>query len=598
MARFSTVSRMETPSGRAIGSAPRDWRTILGCDRFRPNRFRAATTAIVALIGVSANALGAPAFAQDIVYPRPVPRSSQGGTEQLQDLLSESPGFSSEGLRAQDDPAGEDGYFSEAALADLVAPVALYPDQLLAQILVAATHPLDVVEAERVLDETETLTDDELSVMIAEQDWDPSVMVLMSGFPEVIRMMAGDLDWTDNLGQAMLIQDGDVLAAIQQRRREAYSAGNLVSNEAQRIEQRDDQILIEPTDPERIYVPYYDSSQVYSTRAAPAPVYATQQQSPLANPIVAGALAFGGALLVSEIFGGDDDNDDDDDDDWRGYWDRDDTIDWRDRQVYARPTRYESWRSERDRYWDRMNSRWRRDLERDERRIEARRDAVRWLEEDNARRDDRLEALRDREREARREARRLEDEQREQRAHDDRQRAERREDENRRSEIERRQDRERERRVEEERERRAEIERKQDREGEQRAKEERERRAEKERRQEREAEKARADRDRSSQADRSEKKSESATAQSGKSDSGAASKTRQDRNDQAEKVRSQEKAKSAARSEDRKAKASGGEAKKSSQAKAEKRAEKKERSGNDGKEKSRKKCRDGDKNCN
>ena len=96
----------------------------------------------------------------------------------------------------------------------LVAPVALYPDPLLAQCLVASTYPLQVVKADRLLAANAGVSDEELAERIAEQEWDPSVMVLLSGFPTVIQRMAADIDWTERLGNAMLQQDDDVLAAV------------------------------------------------------------------------------------------------------------------------------------------------------------------------------------------------------------------------------------------------------------------------------------------------------------------------------------------------------------------------------------------------
>ncbi|MCB1354557.1 MAG: DUF3300 domain-containing protein [Rhodobacteraceae bacterium] len=374
----------------------------------------ANTAAIAAMLGIGSMAIVPPVTAQEYVPPRPLPRSMQQGSEGLRDLIEHAPGFDATAARSDDLGAAEGALLGAAELDDLVAPVALYPDTLLAQILVAATHPLDIVQADRLLDESDGLTDDELSVLIAEQDWDPSVMILLTGFPEVIRMMARDLTWTQDLGDAMLSQDGGVLAAVQRKRQAAYTAGNLVSNQAQQVDRQDDQIYIRPTDPDMVYIPRYDTSQVYTTPQAAAPVTGGAQ-NPLANPIIAGALAFGSAFLVSKFLGDDNDHNDDDEGDWGNYWDRQKAIDWRDRQVYARPHSNYGWRAERDRYWDRNDGRWRREAERDQRRIEAQRDAVRWLERDNNRRAAQLEELRRREREARLEADRLDKLQRERR---------------------------------------------------------------------------------------------------------------------------------------------------------------------------------------
>jgi hypothetical protein len=262
--------------------------------------------------------------------------------------------------------------FSEDELDELVAPVALYPDALLAQVLVAAAFPLQVAKADQLIDASADMTDEELSDELASREFDPSVLVLMSGFPTVISRMADDLDWTDRLGQAMIAQDDDVLAAVQRMRAEAEAQGNLTSNAAQLIEKDDDQIYIKPADPKVVYVPTYNPQSVYTTAYTPStattPYVAPQSGSnPLANPFIAGALAFGGGLLVSELF--DDDNDgsnkNKNNGGWDDYWQSGRPIDWHDRQFYPRPAYAgagsTSWSRERDRDWDRRTARWRRE---------------------------------------------------------------------------------------------------------------------------------------------------------------------------------------------------------------------------------------------
>lgn len=371
-------------------------------------RTSAKAVAVIALAGFASGALAPRLPAQTAPAPRPMPRSSQGGPEQLRALIDAAAGFEVSEVDEERNEA-QAMLLSPTELDDLMAPIALYPDPLLAQILVASAHPIDVVQAERLLEDSGEITNEELSVLIAEQDWDPSVMVLLQGFPEVIRMMAEDLDWTKDVGDAMLFQDREVLESIQRRRREAYDAGNLISNEAQQVEPREDQIAIEPTIPGQVHVPYYDQEQVYSTRRAPPP-QAAGSQNPIANPIVAGAIAFGSALLISQLFGGDGEEDEDD---WNDYWSRKRSIDWDDRDVYARPQDAYRWRSERDQYWRWYNGRWHRGAEQDPKRERARRDAVRWLEQDNEVREERLKELRSREIAARNDARRLEERERE-----------------------------------------------------------------------------------------------------------------------------------------------------------------------------------------
>ena len=152
----------------------------------------------------------------------------------------------------------------------LVAPVALYPDALLAQVLVAATHPLQVAKADQLIAASAEMPEDELTDALARQDFDPSVLVLMAGFPTVVSRMAEDLDWTERLGLAMLSQDEDVLEAVQRMRAEAEAVGNLESNEAQIVEEDAGEIYIRPADPEVVYVPSYDPVTTYTTPYTPA----------------------------------------------------------------------------------------------------------------------------------------------------------------------------------------------------------------------------------------------------------------------------------------------------------------------------------------
>ena len=257
------------------------------------------SVALVAMIAVAGGPLAplwvAPALAQ------------QEGEATLDNLAGEQP--------AEVVALEPEAQLGEEELDALVAPVALYPDALLAQVLVAATYPLQVVKAERLLEETEGLSDEEAAQRISEEEWDPSVMVLLSGFPTVIQRMADDLDWTERLGTAMVGQDQDVLAAVQRMRTRAIDTGWLESNEAQVVERSDDAVSIRPADPEVVYVPSYDSSLAYTSAPTAAP-YIAPSSNPLANPVVAGAIGFGAALLVQQLFK----DDDDEQRGWDNYW--------------------------------------------------------------------------------------------------------------------------------------------------------------------------------------------------------------------------------------------------------------------------------------
>src|SRR5262245_12622966 len=155
-----------------------------------------------------------------------------------------------------------------AALDQLVAPIALYPDTLLAQVLMAATYPLEVVQAARWQAANKKLKGDKLQQAADKQDWDASVKALVTA-PNVLTMMNDQLDWTTDLGNAMLAQQADVMDAIQRLRAKAQDNGKLATNKQQTVstaEQGGKQVIvIEPTSPETVYVPYYEPQVVYGT---------------------------------------------------------------------------------------------------------------------------------------------------------------------------------------------------------------------------------------------------------------------------------------------------------------------------------------------
>jgi Protein of unknown function (DUF3300) len=221
--------------------------------------------------------------------------------------------------------AGEDddsGLLTQTELENLVAPVALYPDTLLLQILVGATYPLEVVKADRLLADNEDTDQDVFEDLVAQQDWDPSVAVLATAFPTVIGDMTDHLDWTETMGNAMLLQSDDVMNAIQTMRAQAINAGTLVDNEAQTVVQDDTgATVITPTDPQVVYVPQYDYRTVYQ------PGYQTGLTA--GNIAAATAITFGTAILIDEIF--------DDDDDWGHYWGCRNCAGWGGRPIYRDP---------------------------------------------------------------------------------------------------------------------------------------------------------------------------------------------------------------------------------------------------------------------
>jgi hypothetical protein len=154
---------------------------------------------------------------------------------------------------------------SPAELDELVGPIALYPDDLVAIVLPASTYPLQVVEAARFLEDRERD-----SGLEPDADWDDSVVALLN-YPEVVELLDDDLDWLYDLGAAVLNQREDVLDAIQRFRDRAYDAGNLRSDQKQTVTRADRTITIKPVNPQVIYVPYYEPEYVVVYQ--PVPVY-------------------------------------------------------------------------------------------------------------------------------------------------------------------------------------------------------------------------------------------------------------------------------------------------------------------------------------
>jgi hypothetical protein len=217
------------------------------------------------------------------------------------------------------------GTLSPDQLDTLFGPVALFPDPLLNQILVAVTFPLDVVKAGRFVTDAAALSAPERAAQAATQDWDPSVQGLAGAFPAVVTRMNDHIDWTEQAGEAVLAQTDDVLASIQRLRQKAQENGYLVDNQAQTVVSEGETIVIQPADPQVIYVPTYSSEVVYSQPITSPPVYYYDNDyDDWDDALVAGGIILGGAVILDEVF------DDDDWDDWGGWddWGDDVDIDW------------------------------------------------------------------------------------------------------------------------------------------------------------------------------------------------------------------------------------------------------------------------------
>jgi hypothetical protein len=193
-----------------------------------------------------------------------------------------------------DTTAPQQQTLSQGELDALVAPIALYPDSLLAQVLMAATYPLEIVQADRFAKANKSLKGDKLDDALAKRDWDGSVKALVAT-PTVLAMMNDDLDWTEKLGDAVLAQQADVMDAVQHLRSKAEANGKLQTTKEQKVtvskEADKEVIVIEPTSPETVYVPYYEPSVVYGTWDYPT--YPPYYFPPAPGYIVGGAIASG-----------------------------------------------------------------------------------------------------------------------------------------------------------------------------------------------------------------------------------------------------------------------------------------------------------------
>ena len=158
---------------------------------------------------------------------------------------------------------------SQDFLDSLLAPIALYPDQLLAQVLMAATYPLEVVQAARFVKANPTLQGAALDDALKDMAWDPSVLSLAS-FPQVLDMMNDKLDWTQRLGDAFLADEAAVMQTVQGLRARAQQAGNLQSTEQQQVIVQERTIIIQPTQPQYLFVPVYNPMVIFGPWWAPA----------------------------------------------------------------------------------------------------------------------------------------------------------------------------------------------------------------------------------------------------------------------------------------------------------------------------------------
>jgi hypothetical protein len=213
-------------------------------------------------------------------------------------LLAAPPG----GIRAQSLDSGGQTFFRQEELDQMLAPIALYPDELLVQVLMAATYPLEVVQAYRWVQANSNLNGDPLAVALEQRNWDPSVKSLVN-FPSVLQMMNDRLEWTQKLGDAFLAQKDQLMATVQELRQKAEAQGSLRTTSEQRVivEPQDQTIVIEPAVPEVVYVPVYDPTFVYGPWWWPA--YPPYSYYPRGAVIAGSVIGFGLGVGVGVAWG-------------------------------------------------------------------------------------------------------------------------------------------------------------------------------------------------------------------------------------------------------------------------------------------------------
>lgn len=222
-------------------------------------------------------------------------------------------------------PAEATALLGPEQLDQLLAPIALYPDPLLANILMAATYPLEVVQAARWVQDPSNaaLKGDRLTEALALEDWAPSVKALVP-FPDVLRMMDSRLDWMQQLGNAFLSQEAAVMESVQRLRRAAEEAGTLQSTPEQTVTTTGTTIIVEPASPTVVYVPYYDPFLVYGVWPYPAypPFYFPLPPIYVSGVVHTTRIYFGVGVAVVNLLWG-----------WH-HWD------WHDHRLYINVSRY------------------------------------------------------------------------------------------------------------------------------------------------------------------------------------------------------------------------------------------------------------------
>ena len=192
-------------------------------------------------------------------------------------------------------------------LDSLVAPIALYPDPLLSQTLMASTYPLEIVQLQQWLGQHKDLKDKALADAVAKQPWDPSVQT-MAATPDLVKRLADDIKWTTDLGNAFLAQQSDVMDAVQRMRAKAKEKGTLQTTEQQKVETKTIEnkqvIVVQPSNPEVVYVPSYNPTVVYGPPAYPYPPVYYPPPPPPGYYAAGMAISFGVGMMMGAFWSG------------------------------------------------------------------------------------------------------------------------------------------------------------------------------------------------------------------------------------------------------------------------------------------------------
>ena len=204
------------------------------------------------------------ALALQLPFAAAAQAENDGQKRQTKTVSAGNSKTSSTAVAGQQKTSAGQKLFSQAELDQMLAPVALYPDTVLSHVLIAATYPLEIVKATRWLSSQKGMTSEQALKAAENEPWDPSVRALVA-FPPLLTKMNNELEWTQKLGDAFLVQQQQVMATVQSLREKAYAAGNLKDQEHITVQRREKEkvIIIEPRQREVVYVPVYDTRVVY-----------------------------------------------------------------------------------------------------------------------------------------------------------------------------------------------------------------------------------------------------------------------------------------------------------------------------------------------